>query len=111
MQSVLDQWNAVATTAVPPALIGRVAPTRAERIDLRGVFTFPIEQYRAQVLQSLSAKSRAFDGYTQKWPPNAPSHADRTPVIQHVPANYAISPKISGANYRLHGNQGDPSSA
>jgi TnpA family transposase len=63
MQSVLDHWNARRSTAVPPELIGRIAPTRTEGINLRGVFTFPIEQYRAQLLPSLSAaKSRAFGG-------------------------------------------------
>jgi hypothetical protein len=61
MQSVLDQWNARRSTAVLPEMIGRVAPTRTEGINLRGVFTFPIEQYRAQLLLSLrAAKSPAF---------------------------------------------------
>jgi hypothetical protein len=32
---------------VPLQLIGRIAPTRTEGINLRGVFTFPIEQYQA----------------------------------------------------------------
>jgi len=64
MQSVLDQWHARRSTAVLPELIGRIAPTRTEGINLRGVFTFPIEQYRAQLLPSLpAAKSRAFGGY------------------------------------------------
>jgi TnpA family transposase len=63
MQSVLDRWNARRSTAVPPGLIGRIAPTRTEGINLRGVFTFPIEQYQAQLLPSLpAAKSRAFGG-------------------------------------------------
>jgi hypothetical protein len=61
MQPVLDRWNARRSTAVPPELIGRIAPTRTEGINLRGVFTFPIEQYQAQLLPSLPAtKSRAF---------------------------------------------------
>jgi len=61
MQSVLDRWNARRSTAVPPELIGRIAPTRTEGINLRGVFTFPVEQYQAQLLPSLpAAKSRAF---------------------------------------------------
>jgi hypothetical protein len=48
---------------VPAELIGRIAPTRTEGINLRGVFTFPIEQYRAQLLPSLpAAKSRALGG-------------------------------------------------
>jgi hypothetical protein len=63
MQSLLDRWNARRSTAVPPQLIGRIAPTRTEGINLRGVFTFPIEQYQAQLLPSLpAAKSRAFGG-------------------------------------------------
>jgi hypothetical protein len=44
-------------------LIGRIAPTRTEGINLRGVFTLPIEQYRDQLLPSLpGAKSRAIAG-------------------------------------------------
>jgi TnpA family transposase len=63
MQSVLDNWNARRSTVVPAELIGRIAPTRTEGINLRGVFTFPIEQYRAQLLPSLpAAKSRALGG-------------------------------------------------
>jgi hypothetical protein len=63
MQSLLDRWNVRRSTAVPPGLIGRIAPTRTEGINLRGVFTFPIEQYQAQLLPSLpAAKSRAFGG-------------------------------------------------
>jgi TnpA family transposase len=63
MQLVLDRWNARRSTAVPPGLTGRIAPTRTEGINLRGVFTFPIEQYQAQLLPSLpAAKSRAFGG-------------------------------------------------
>jgi hypothetical protein len=61
MQSVLDRWNARRSTAVPSGLIGRIAPTRTEGINLRGVFTFPIEQYQVQLLTSFPAvKSRAF---------------------------------------------------
>ena len=38
-------------------------PTRTEGVNLRGVFSFPIEQYQAQLLPSLAAaKSRAFGG-------------------------------------------------
>jgi hypothetical protein len=47
----------------PAELIGRISPTRTEGINLRGVFSFPIEQYQAQLLPSLpAAKSRAFAG-------------------------------------------------
>ncbi len=55
MQGILDRWNARRSTAVPPELIGRIAPTRTEGINLRGVFSFPIEQNAEQLLPSLSA--------------------------------------------------------
>jgi hypothetical protein len=56
MQSILDRWNVRRATAVPPELIGRTAPTPpTEGIDLRGVFSFPIEQYAERLLPSLSA--------------------------------------------------------
>jgi len=42
-QPVLDRCNARRSTAVPPGLIGHIAPTRTEGINLPGVFTFPIE--------------------------------------------------------------------
>ena len=49
-----------AVRIVPPALIGRIAATRTEGINLRGVFSFPIEQYAEQLLSTLVAtKSRA----------------------------------------------------
>jgi hypothetical protein len=61
MQRILDRWNTRRSTSVPPELIGRIAPTRTEGIKLRGVFSFPIEQYAEQLLPSLAAtKSRAF---------------------------------------------------
>jgi hypothetical protein len=44
---------------VPAELIGRIAPTRTEGINLRGVFAFPVEQYAEQLLPPLAAsKSR-----------------------------------------------------
>ena len=59
MQAVLDRWNARRSSAVPPELIGRIAPTRTEGINLRGVFSFPVEHYAEQILPSLAAaKSR-----------------------------------------------------
>jgi type II secretory pathway component PulL len=60
MQLVMDRWNTRRSTTVPPELIGRIAPTRTEGINLRGVFSSPIEQYAEQLLPSLAAtKSRA----------------------------------------------------
>ena len=55
MQLVLDRWNTRRSTAVPPELIGRIAPTRTEGINLRGVFSFPIEQYAEHLLPTLAA--------------------------------------------------------
>jgi predicted DNA-binding ribbon-helix-helix protein len=33
-------------------LIGRIAPTRTEGINLRGVFRFPVERYVEKILPS-----------------------------------------------------------
>ncbi len=44
MQRILGSGN------VPKELIGRIAPTHIESINLRGVFRFPIEEYAAQLL-------------------------------------------------------------
>lgn len=49
-----------AVRSVPPALIGRIAPTRTEGINLHGVFSFPIDQYAEQLLPTtVATKSRA----------------------------------------------------
>ena len=55
MQTVLDRW-ANRRQIVPPELIGRVAPTRLEGINLRGVFRFPVDRYAAQILPSQTAR-------------------------------------------------------
>ncbi len=54
MQSVLDRW-ANRRQVVPPELIGRIAPTRLEGINLRGVFRFPVERYADRLLPSQTA--------------------------------------------------------
>jgi TnpA family transposase len=59
MQAALNRWNARRATAVPPELIGRIAPTRTEGINLRGVFRFPIEQYLERLLPSRGARNVA----------------------------------------------------
>lgn len=56
MQAALDRWNTRRSKTVPSELIGRVAPTRTEGINLRGVFRFPFEQYAGQLLPSLAEK-------------------------------------------------------
>jgi hypothetical protein len=59
MQAALDHWPR-RRHAVPPELIGRIAPTRLEGINLRGVFHFPVERYAEQLLPSKGApKTRA----------------------------------------------------
>jgi hypothetical protein len=50
------------SSAMPPELIGRIAPTRTEGINLRGLFRFPIEQYAGQLLPSLPAVKSAAGG-------------------------------------------------
>lgn len=54
MQAVLDRWS-IRRRSVPPELIGRIAPTRLEGINLRGVFRFPVERYAERLLPSQSA--------------------------------------------------------
>jgi hypothetical protein len=54
MQAVLDRW-ANRRQIVPPELTGRIAPTRLEGINLRGVFRFPLERYAGQILPSQTA--------------------------------------------------------
>jgi hypothetical protein len=53
-QTVLDRWKN-RRLAIPPELIGRIAPTRIEGINLRGVFRFPIERFAGQILPSVTA--------------------------------------------------------
>jgi hypothetical protein len=55
MQAVLDRWANRRRQIAPPESIGRIAPTRLEGINLRGVFRFPVERYAAQLLPSQSA--------------------------------------------------------
>jgi len=45
----------IAQDPVPPELIGRIAPTRTEGINLRGVLSFPIEQYAEHLLPTPAA--------------------------------------------------------
>lgn len=41
MQAVLDRW-ANRRQVIPPELIGKIAPTTLESINLRGYFAFPL---------------------------------------------------------------------
>jgi len=61
MQAVLDRW-AHRRQIVPPELIGRIAPTRLEGINLRGVFRFPVERYAGQLLPSQTTAKTSASG-------------------------------------------------
>lgn len=61
MQAVLNRW-ANRRQVIPPELIGRIAPTRLEGINLRGVFRFPIERYADQLLPSQTAPKTSAAG-------------------------------------------------
>lgn len=51
-QAIFDCWAQRRSGAVPPELIGRIAPTRTEGLNMRGIFSFPIERYAAILLPS-----------------------------------------------------------
>jgi hypothetical protein len=57
MQQVLDHWAQRRGGTVPPELIGRIAPTRTEGINLRGIFRFPVERYVDKILPSVATKT------------------------------------------------------
>lgn len=61
MQAVLDRW-ANRRQIVPPELTGRIAPTRLEGINLRGVFRFPLERYAGKILPSQTAAKTSTGG-------------------------------------------------
>ena len=61
MQAIFDRWAVRRSGAIPPELIGRIAPTRTEGLNMRGIFSFPIEQYAAVLLPSwVTAKIHGF---------------------------------------------------
>jgi hypothetical protein len=74
MQAVLDRW-ANRRQIVPPELTGRIAPTRLEGINLRGVFRFPLERYAGQILPSKLQRKRVLAAEIDH--ANRPSATDR----------------------------------
>jgi TnpA family transposase len=58
MQSAIDGWG----EPVPAQLIGRMAPTRIEGINLRGIFRFPIEGFAEPLLPSHTARTAVMPG-------------------------------------------------
>ena len=61
MHAVLDRWSN-RRQVVPPELLGRIAPTRLEGINLRGVFRFPLERYAGQLMPSQAAAKTSANG-------------------------------------------------
>ena len=55
MQEIFDRWAERRGGPIPSELIGRIAPTRTEGLNMRGVFRFPIEQYAEILLPSRAA--------------------------------------------------------
>ena len=61
MQAVLDRW-VNRRQVIPAELTGKIAPTRLQGINLRGVFRFPVERYASEILPSQTeAKTGAND--------------------------------------------------
>jgi Tn3 transposase DDE domain len=52
MQAMFDRWAQRRSGGIPPELIARCAPTRTEGLNMRGIFSFPIEQHAAVLLPS-----------------------------------------------------------
>src|SRR5258708_6961459 len=52
MQAIFDRWAPRRNGRIPPELIARIAPTRTEGLNMRGIFRFPIELYLEQLLPS-----------------------------------------------------------
>jgi len=61
MQAVLYRWSN-RRQVIPPELIGKIAPTRLEGINLRGVFRFPVDRYADQILPSRTTAITGTDG-------------------------------------------------
>jgi hypothetical protein len=61
MQAIFDRWAVRRGGAIPPELIGRIAPTRTDGLNMRGIFSFPIEQYTEALPASwVTAKIHGF---------------------------------------------------
>ncbi|OPZ08153.1 MAG: Tn3 transposase DDE domain protein [Alphaproteobacteria bacterium ADurb.BinA280] len=58
MQQVLQGW-ANRRQHIAPELMGNIAPTPIEGINLRGVFRFPTERYASEIMPSLAQSIRA----------------------------------------------------
>jgi hypothetical protein len=61
MQAALDRWSN-RRQVIPPELIGKIAPTRLQSINLRGVFRFPVDRYANQIMPSQGAAITGTNG-------------------------------------------------
>lgn len=61
IQAILDRW-ANRRQRVAPELLRRIAPTRIEGINLRGVFRFPVERFAHQILPLRVERKKAAEG-------------------------------------------------
>src|ERR1017187_6541403 len=60
-RELLGSLGALVSGAIPPELIGRIAPTCTEGLNMQGIFSFPIEQYAEALLPSwVTAKIHGF---------------------------------------------------
>ena len=72
MQAVVDRW-ANRRQIVPPELMGRIAPTRLEGINLRGVFPFrPLIRPLAWTLTLVTSGRRCWIKIWQSRSPSKP---------------------------------------
>ena len=116
MQAASDRLNARKSTAVPPELIGRIAPTRTDGINLRDVFRFPVETYAERLLPSALTKRllqrRRDQGRKPRQSGRLDSEQKRSlnqaltaPTSLARPKNRASQPRKNGSK-----NAGTPSS-
>ena len=114
MQAIFDRWAQRRSGAVAPELIGRIAPTRTEGINMRGIFRFPIEAVRRSVAALLGPlQDSYFKAVILHWRPRH-SHIlwgnSNSNIFIELRETAQKHPGIIGCFYRmlLHQNQGNP---
>ena len=116
MQSILDRCNVRRATAVPPELIGRIAPPNGEDRAARGLQLPHRAIRRAAASVILGSEIRACGRLVgaQSAPRNTPSETNRTPnPINLLQRSTPKIPRKTPSRYRhfWHRNQGDPGQA
>jgi hypothetical protein len=46
MQQIVDQWRIDQPDWIDPKYLSRIAPIQHRNINMKGIFQFPLEQYR-----------------------------------------------------------------